>query len=209
MGLRWGAWFVSATILVRFAAGSMIIFWRVETETSNHLEYAAPRVLRGNVGRLVRILGGTMLGGITLISLGMWRFAKDQRKVKITAEIAILLLATIVFCVAVFIAAMMAVRIRDGIVTFTFCGMKMRSFAISEATFELVKLGRVQSFKIRCGKSDYVPNGAFDRAELANFLRMNGMREFDATEKAIDLMRKIDAKLDEINRAKRDPTRDA
>jgi hypothetical protein len=117
-----------------------------------------------------------LAGAPLAVALGL--LVKEPSATRVAIAVAITALAA-VFVVAMSAAAATAMaQVRERRLNFYFCGLRMRSFPLDASLeFELRKIGRLEVLAIHCGASRYFPNGVFDKRELTDFLRSNGVNE--------------------------------
>lgn len=115
-----------------------------------------------------------------LLGLALWR-GDGWTERKVGLEVAFVMFAVaLVACMSV-VAAFTFAKVQDGRLDFFFCGVRTRSFALDGATtFELRRIGRMETLLVRRGSLQYVPNGALDKRAIVNLLRANGVAERQA-----------------------------
>ena len=141
-----------------------------------------------------------MIVASVLLGSALWLVVKETAETKIAVEIAFLVVAGVIVVGATVAASSTVAKVQDGNLKFYFCGVRMRSFALDGNTvFDVHKIGRLEILRIwrlntlPVGASDretfaafirqpvrYVPSGAFDKSELLNLLRANGVAERQA-----------------------------
>jgi len=144
------------------------------------LEYhaGAVHVLAGSASRASRTVGGVSAIGVAVLAIGLWAFVREQVAIKVAVTLAMFGLALITTSVASIAARFTIARVQNGMLYFSFCGVRTRTIPLdSTTTFQVRRIGRLRVLVITSGQKSYVPNGALDRSALTELLRLNGVVE--------------------------------
>jgi hypothetical protein len=142
------------------------------------LEYCGGEVLTGSASRAARTVGAVSAGSVALAAIGLWTFARDPIPIKVNVTLVLFGFAGVATCAVSIAAAFTVARVQNGSLTFSFCGVRTRSIPLDAATtFQIRRIGRLHLLVITSGQKHYVPNGAFDKRALMEFLRLNGVVE--------------------------------
>lgn len=145
------------------------------------LDYEAERVqiVTGNASRAFWTMVGTYAIIMPLIAALAWIFVHAPIASKVGLTLLLFAIALVAAAVVSILAKFTAARVQNGVLNFSFCGVRTRTIPLdSTTTFQMRQYGRLRVLVItESDQRDYVPNSALDRPALLELLRHNGASE--------------------------------